>query len=219
MKTANHWIRVTGWTACLFGALAMVAVAICFTSAPVAAQTFIEPTPAPDSSSSDDSSSSPADTTSSGVLDNATAPGAPISLSPGADEPGALDGRKWSPFAGVDAASMRGSGGQALDPRPDRLHGGVDGDIGGADCAAQRLCRRCEHGAVVGGESVRDFKPESDSARSGWHCGQDGSVIDRALLSFARFPIATGAQSDSRGSAPIRLLPVQRPGLNFRTAR
>ena len=82
MKTANHRIRVTGWTACLFGALAMVAVAICFTSAPVTAQTSVEPAPTPDSSSSDDSSSSPGDTTSSGVLDNATAPGAPISLSP-----------------------------------------------------------------------------------------------------------------------------------------
>ena len=35
MKAANHWIRVTEWTASLFGALAMIAVVVWFTSAQI----------------------------------------------------------------------------------------------------------------------------------------------------------------------------------------
>ena len=84
MKMGIHWIQVTKWTASLFGALAMVAVVVWFTSASVEAQTVAASATDPESpSTSDGSVIAPADTApSSGVLDSATAPGAPISLSP-----------------------------------------------------------------------------------------------------------------------------------------
>ncbi len=85
MKTGNHWIRVTKWTANLFGALATVAVVVWFTSALVEAQSPpTAPTTPPESSStSDEPVIAPADTASSGTGDSAAVPGAPISLSPG----------------------------------------------------------------------------------------------------------------------------------------
>src|SRR5208282_6831233 len=85
MKTGNHWIRVTKWTANLFGALATVAVVVWFTSALVEAQSLATaPTTPPESSStSDEPVIAPADTASSGTADSAAVPGAPISLSPG----------------------------------------------------------------------------------------------------------------------------------------
>jgi len=84
MKTGNHWIRVTKWTASLFGALATVAVVVWFTSAPAEAQSLpTEPTaPLGSSSTSDEPVIAPADTAGSGTVESAVAPGAPISLSP-----------------------------------------------------------------------------------------------------------------------------------------
>ncbi len=87
MKTGNHWIRVSKWTASLLGALATVAVVVWITSAPVEAQS---PPPAPtaplgSSSTSDEPVIAPADTAGSGTVESAAAPGAPsapISVSP-----------------------------------------------------------------------------------------------------------------------------------------
>ena len=226
MKMGNHLIRVTKWTASLFGALATVAVVVWFTSAPVEAQSLpTAPTTPPESSSTrDEPVIAPADTASSGsgTVESAPAPGAPISLSPGQIE---------------QARSMIGNG--AASPEAiQRLCAGVAAKhltaeqidstaaslgLSGEQIAELKNCVASASTAHAGGGSVRDLsKLKSDSGSSGRPCGErerPGTVVDRELLSFARRPIAAGAQSDPRKSAPIRLLLVQRPGLNFRTAR
>jgi protein involved in polysaccharide export with SLBB domain len=194
MKTANHWNFVTRWTVSWFGALAIAAVALCVTIAPVGAQvvggvdstlaaadginapagwlTTANKAPVGDSpGSGDGSSGAPADSSGSGAVSSAVAPapGAPISLTPAQIE---------------QARSMIAGGGAASPDTLQRLCAGV---------AAKHLsAEQIESTAAslgLSGEQVSELKNCATSAGA-------------ALPAEASPPASASGPSLGSGAAP-----------------